>query len=110
MLERFGAIRSVLTCHAGTQGVDVVISYDTPVYLKTYVHRVGRTARAGRVGEAYTLLQPCEVHHFKAMLSKADTSPVLAHKVTQAELAAVASPCAHALQRMEVNATKGRAG
>ena len=92
----------------GTQGVDVVISYDTPVYLKTYVHRVGRTARAGRVGEAYTLLQPCEVHHFQAMLSKADTSPVLAHKVSQAELAAVSSPCAQALKRMEATAAKAR--
>ena len=98
----------MLNFRAGAQGVDVVISYDTPVYLKTYVHRVGRTARAGRIGEAYTLLQPCEVHHFKAMLSKADTSPVLAHKVTQAELAAVSSPCAQALQRMEASAAKGR--
>lgn len=79
----------------------MVISYDTPVYLKTYVHRVGRTARAGRAGEAYTLLQPCEVHHFKAMLSKADTSRVAAHKVTTAELAAVAPACALALSRVE---------
>jgi ATP-dependent RNA helicase DDX51/DBP6 len=78
------------------------------VYLKTYVHRVGRTARAGRAGEAYTLLQPCEVHHFKAMLSKAD-SPVAAHKMTPAELAAVAPACAAALARVEAATVKVRA-
>ena len=71
------------------------------MYLKTYVHRVGRTARAGRAGEAYTLLQPCEVHHFKAMLSKADTSPVAALKMTPAELAAVAPACAQTLSRVK---------
>lgn len=35
-----------------TRGMDVVgvqnvINYDAPVYVKTYVHRAGRTARAG---------------------------------------------------------------
>ena len=93
----------------GLQGVDAVVSYDTPVYLKTYVHRVGRTARAGRAGEAFTLLQPPEVHHFKAMLSKADTSPVAALKVTQAELAAVAPACSQALARVEAAIVKVRA-
>jgi len=37
---------------AMTRGMDVegvhnVINYDAPVYVKTYVHRAGRTARAG---------------------------------------------------------------
>jgi ATP-dependent RNA helicase DDX51/DBP6 len=103
------ATRCVLSAAKCTQGVDVVISYDTPVYLKTYVHRVGRTARAGRAGEAYTLLQPCEVHHFKAMLSKGESSPVAAHKMTPAELAAVAPACAAALARVEAATVKVRA-
>lgn len=48
-----------------------MISYDAPVFLKTYVHRVGRTARAGRPGSAYTLLRREEVRHFKQMMKKA---------------------------------------
>jgi ATP-dependent RNA helicase DDX51/DBP6 len=28
-------------------GVENVVNYDAPVYVKTYVHRAGRTARAG---------------------------------------------------------------
>lgn len=47
---------------AMTRGMDVeavahVVNYDAPVYAKTYVHRCGRTARAGRAGRAFTLLR-----------------------------------------------------
>lgn len=38
-------------------GVQNVINYDIPPYVKTYVHRCGRTARAGREGNAYTLIK-----------------------------------------------------
>lgn len=37
------------------KGVDTVINYEAPQSLETYVHRVGRTARAGRTGVAITL-------------------------------------------------------
>lgn len=53
----------VLVCSdAMTRGMDVpdvanVINYDAPVYVKTYVHRAGRTARAGRSGQVVTLLR-----------------------------------------------------
>ncbi|PTQ29624.1 hypothetical protein MARPO_0138s0050 [Marchantia polymorpha] len=62
-----------------TRGMDVegvanVVNYDMPVYAKTYVHRVGRTARAGQPGSSYTLLQKEEVRHFKQMLKKVDNS------------------------------------
>lgn len=44
----------------GHAGVDVV-SYDAPVYPKTLLHRMGRTARAGRAGRYFTLLRKEEV-------------------------------------------------
>ena len=34
----------------------LVVNYDVPLDAKTYMHRVGRTARAGRKGAALTLL------------------------------------------------------
>ena len=43
------------------ENVQCVISYEPPSYLKTYIHRVGRTARAGKVGTALTLLEKKEV-------------------------------------------------
>ena len=52
-------------------GVDVVVNYDPPANIKGYVHRVGRTARAGRSGTSYTLLRTAEVHHFKRSMAKA---------------------------------------
>jgi ATP-dependent RNA helicase DDX51/DBP6 len=38
-----------------------VVSYDVPVDIRKYVHRVGRTARAGRAGDAWTLVESQEV-------------------------------------------------
>lgn len=37
------------------KGIDTVINYEAPQSLEIYVHRVGRTARAGRTGVAVTL-------------------------------------------------------
>lgn len=45
--------------------VDVVISYDAPRHVKTYIHRIGRTARAGRPGTAITLLAANELNTFQ---------------------------------------------
>jgi ATP-dependent RNA helicase DDX51/DBP6 len=48
------------------RGVDIahvahVVSYDAPVDVRKYVHRVGRTARAGREGDAWSLVEEQEV-------------------------------------------------
>ena len=37
-------------------GVDVVFNYDLPIHTEWYTHRIGRTARAGRTGEAYSVV------------------------------------------------------
>lgn len=37
--------------------VDVVLSYDAPHHIKNYIHRVGRTGRAGKCGEAVTFIE-----------------------------------------------------
>jgi ATP-dependent RNA helicase DDX51/DBP6 len=54
---------SILICtDRASRGLDVpdlkhVISYDVPNSALTYVHRVGRTARAGKQGEAWTMVE-----------------------------------------------------
>ena len=45
--------------------VDMVINYDVPLNPKDYVHRVGRTARAGRSGRALTLVTQYDVEMFQ---------------------------------------------
>lgn len=47
-----------------------MISYDAPVDMRKYVHRSGRTARAGREGSAWTLLEEQEARHFKLMMKE----------------------------------------
>ncbi|KAL1937460.1 hypothetical protein VTO73DRAFT_13183 [Trametes versicolor] len=60
-----------------SRGIDIshvshVVSYDVPVDFRKYVHRVGRTARAGREGDAWTLVEEQEARYFKGMLKEAD--------------------------------------
>ncbi|CEP14869.1 hypothetical protein [Parasitella parasitica] len=43
--------------------VDRIIQYDVPTDLKDYVHRVGRTARLGKAGEALLFLLPSEMDY-----------------------------------------------
>ncbi|EPS57561.1 hypothetical protein M569_17255, partial [Genlisea aurea] len=44
--------------------VDVVINYDIPTNSKDYIHRVGRTARAGRSGVAISLVNQYELEWY----------------------------------------------
>ncbi|KAH8780168.1 ATP-dependent rRNA helicase RRP3 [Diaporthe sp. PMI_573] len=45
--------------------VDIVVNYDLPGDSKTYVHRVGRTARAGKSGRALNLVTQYDVEVFQ---------------------------------------------
>lgn len=44
--------------------VDVVINYDLPQHGKDYIHRVGRTARAGRYGKSITIVSQYDVEMY----------------------------------------------
>ncbi|MBV8217274.1 MAG: DEAD/DEAH box helicase [Solirubrobacterales bacterium] len=68
-LARFasGAIDTLVATDVAARGIDVdrishVINFDPPADSDTYVHRIGRTGRAGRTGIGITLLSPEQRH------------------------------------------------
>jgi len=62
---KHGRIRILVATDVAARGIDVealphVINFDVPVQAEDYIHRVGRTARAGKVGDALTFASPAE--------------------------------------------------
>ena len=58
-------ITLLVASDVAARGLDIpnvshVFNYDVPIHSEDYVHRVGRTARAGRSGKAFTLCLPHE--------------------------------------------------
>lgn len=65
------------------EGIDYVISYDVPFDEIQYVHRVGRTARAGRPGTAITILSHDQVQRFHILMRKIHLKEDLKTKITK---------------------------
>lgn len=62
-------LSSLICSDLMSRGMDLpavrhVVNYDIPTSLGTYVHRVGRTARAGNTGDAWTLYVDKEGRYF----------------------------------------------
>lgn len=62
---RAGRARVLVATDLAARGIDVddiafVVNYEVPATAEDYIHRVGRTARAGRDGSAITLVSPEE--------------------------------------------------
>ncbi|MBO0748903.1 MAG: DEAD/DEAH box helicase [Porphyrobacter sp.] len=64
-LDRFkkGEINILVASDVAARGLDIkgvshVFNYDTPWHPDDYVHRIGRTGRAGAKGKAFTLVTP----------------------------------------------------
>lgn len=55
--------------------IDVVINYDIPMDSESYVHRIGRTGRANRLGTAYTLIYRQETGKLNTIMR--DTKAVI---------------------------------
>jgi ATP-dependent RNA helicase DDX51/DBP6 len=79
MLKSFstGAVKILIASDAASRGLDIpdithVINYDLPTSITSYIHRVGRTARAGKAGEAWTLFTKTEAAWFLKQVAKGD--------------------------------------
>jgi superfamily II DNA/RNA helicase len=69
---REGRMRVLVATDVAARGIDVpgishVINFDAPRDAEDYVHRIGRTGRAGRTGVAVTLLAHGDRHLMRAI-------------------------------------------
>ncbi|MBV8165758.1 MAG: DEAD/DEAH box helicase, partial [Alphaproteobacteria bacterium] len=66
-LERFkrGEISLLIASDVAARGLDIidlshVFNFDVPFHAEDYVHRIGRTGRAGKTGHAFTISSPAD--------------------------------------------------
>ena len=74
MLRHFrnGQGTILVSTDVGARGLDIpevshVVNFDMPFSVTDYVHRIGRTGRAGRPGMALTLVTPSQRHRLRAI-------------------------------------------
>ena len=77
---RDGALDVLVATDVAARGLDIeqvshVVNYDVPSSPDTYVHRIGRTGRAGREGVAITLVEPRE-HRLLRDIERAIGAPL----------------------------------
>jgi ATP-dependent RNA helicase DeaD len=91
--------------------VEAVINYDVPQDPLIYFHRVGRTARAGDTGRAFTLVSGDEQSDFERILSlsKAKINP-LRKQDAEHQFYIPAQTTITALQDMRYGGGGGRSG
>jgi ATP-dependent RNA helicase DeaD len=86
---RDGSIDVLVATDVAARGLDVsgvthVINFDLPQDPESYVHRIGRTGRAGREGSAWTFVSPREIDHLHFI------EKVNRHKITKKPLPTLA--------------------
>ncbi|XP_060700070.1 ATP-dependent RNA helicase DDX51 [Hemiscyllium ocellatum] len=98
-----GKLQILISTDASARGIDVkgvtcVVNYDAPQFIRTYIHRVGRTARAGKAGLAFTLLLKMQEQQFLQMLRDAGSKEMKKHMVRQKFLTPLIERYENALQ------------
>lgn len=90
-------VKYLIATNVASRGLDIddishVINYDVPLSPEEYLHRVGRTARAGREGVAVTLITPSEILKLRDVERMARTviEPASADEFPAVEVAATA--------------------
>ena len=72
---RAGNLEWLVATNVAARGLDIpdiehVVNYDVPQNAEEYIHRVGRTARAGKEGSAITFVGEWEMGEWEAILDR----------------------------------------
>lgn len=108
VLEKFsrGEVNGLICSDALARGIDipnieVVVSYDLPKHLKIYIHRIGRTARAGHSGSSVTLIAPDQIKTLEKLLETANKTSIRELKPSRVIEEEHALNYANALKKLE---------
>jgi superfamily II DNA/RNA helicase len=81
-LEAFrkGDLRLLIASDVAARGLDIpdvshVFNYDVPHHADDYVHRIGRTGRAGKSGETYMIVTPADSRSLDKVLKLIGQNP-----------------------------------
>lgn len=99
---RKGAIDVLIATDVAARGIDVddvdlVINFDVPQDVEYYVHRIGRTARAGRQGRSITFVGPKEIYKLRTI-----------QKYAHIKITAIPLPTARDVERTRMNNLIGK--
>ena len=78
---RDGSLKILVASDVAARGLDIpavshVFNYDVPHHADDYVHRIGRTGRAGRSGITYMLVTPADDKGFDKVVKLIGSTPV----------------------------------
>ncbi|CAM9542881.1 unnamed protein product [Bubo scandiacus] len=109
-----GKIQLLISTDATARGIDIkgvnyVINYDAPQFIRTYIHRVGRTARAGEVGVAFSLVLRIQERRFLRMLKDAGIQDIKKNPVKGNSLKPLVQQYEEALCKLEKTVKNERA-
>lgn len=82
-LDRFrsGELTYLVASDVAARGLDIpnvgyVFNFDVPFHAEDYVHRIGRTGRAGKTGDAFLILSPNDQKNYQKVISLINKEPV----------------------------------
>ncbi len=111
---RSGKVRTLVATDIAARGIDVdgishVFNYDLPNIPESYVHRIGRTARAGATGVAISFCSPDEVPFLRA-IERAIRQQIPATAATGSVAPAAGAPIPTDAERPERQGRRRRRG
>ncbi|MBS0334190.1 MAG: DEAD/DEAH box helicase, partial [Proteobacteria bacterium] len=77
---RKGELKLLVASDVAARGLDIpavshVFNFDVPHHADDYVHRIGRTGRAGRLGEAFMIITPADTRNLDKVVKLIGKTP-----------------------------------